>query len=494
MKKIIFIFSLFLLFNCSDDEPLRTENFITLFHLEINGNLISGDINNENNSITFNLTDADITSLIPKIKISDGASISPQINTPQNFNNNIRYTVTAENGIEREYVVIVNNKILSSENLVTLFQLNINNQIYSADIEQQTGNITLDLVGAELNNLVPNIKISDKATIFPNPNIAQDFRTIVNYTVTAENGEQKSYQVNIKNRPFNTEKKIINFKVGLNGENIEARLDEDQKTISFETGSLNISRLTPEIIISENASISPASGEIVDFTNPVIYTVTAENGETTEYEVKINKAYEINAQTAIGPRTGAQLLFTRGELFITLSFLNPSITDAEIFLNDGVNETKLSVDKLETYENQRVLNYVVTTKIPENTITSNNYNIVYKLNDLIVKSDVVIDVLAENSPKINSINQNSYSFGDNLIITGENLTDFIGVRSNGSFYLFNPAGSVDVELNPEKTEYLLKMNNSFSRSAFFPYDAVTRNVIFLGPNNRTGDQVRINVN
>ncbi|MBI5541158.1 MAG: fibronectin type III domain-containing protein, partial [Bacteroidia bacterium] len=43
----------------------------------------------------------------------------------------------------------------------------------------------------------------------------------------------------------------------------------------------NITALTPTITVSPGATISPASGVAQDFTNPVTYTVTAENGTST---------------------------------------------------------------------------------------------------------------------------------------------------------------------------------------------------------------------
>lgn len=45
--------------------------------------------------------------------------------------------------------------------------------------------------------------------------------------------------------------------------------------------------LAPEIVIT-GASISPASGTAQDFTNPVTYTVTAEDGTTQAYTVYVD--------------------------------------------------------------------------------------------------------------------------------------------------------------------------------------------------------------
>ncbi len=58
--------------------------------------------------------------------------------------------------------------------------------------------------------------------------------------------------------------------------------------VSYSTESLN--GLVPTIAVSENATIAPASGVAQDFTGPVTYTVTAEDGTTTkEWTVNVSK-------------------------------------------------------------------------------------------------------------------------------------------------------------------------------------------------------------
>ena len=49
----------------------------------------------------------------------------------------------------------------------------------------------------------------------------------------------------------------------------------------------DITQLVPTIVVSEGATVNPASGVAQDFTNPVTYTVTAQNGTTAEYTVTV---------------------------------------------------------------------------------------------------------------------------------------------------------------------------------------------------------------
>ncbi len=71
-----------------------------------------------------------------------------------------------------------------------------------------------------------------------------------------------------------------------------AVIDSENATVtsvvSYQTESLN--GLVPTIAISDYATIAPASGVAQDFTGPVTYTVTAEDGTTTkEWTVNVSK-------------------------------------------------------------------------------------------------------------------------------------------------------------------------------------------------------------
>jgi len=78
---------------------------------------------------------------------------------------------------------------------------------------------------------------------------------------------------------------ILTFKVGdtvgtISGTEIQVRLPLDS--------SFNTETVSPVITLSDKATVSPSSGTSVDFSKPVEYTVTAEDGTTVKkYTVKI---------------------------------------------------------------------------------------------------------------------------------------------------------------------------------------------------------------
>jgi len=52
----------------------------------------------------------------------------------------------------------------------------------------------------------------------------------------------------------------------------------------------SVTNLTPVISVPDSATISPSSGVAQDFTNPVTYTVTAQDGSTQNYVVTVKIA------------------------------------------------------------------------------------------------------------------------------------------------------------------------------------------------------------
>ena len=70
----------------------------------------------------------------------------------------------------------------------------------------------------------------------------------------------------------------------------DATIDQEAHTVSLTIPEgIDKTTIRPEIIVSEGAVVTPASGAMQDFTNPVEYTVVSPNGETTNvYTVTVN--------------------------------------------------------------------------------------------------------------------------------------------------------------------------------------------------------------
>ena len=165
-------------------------------------------------------------------------------------------------------------------------------QILKFEVEGVVGNIDDDAktvvldfpAGTDVSHMTPTITISDYATVEPESGVAQDFTSPVYYTVTAMNGTTAQYMVEAVVHDVDNEKSILSFVI----DGVEGEINEIAKTVSLTMPEdTDVTGLVPTIEVSDGATVSPASGEAQDFTNPVEYTVTAQNGTTAVYTVTV---------------------------------------------------------------------------------------------------------------------------------------------------------------------------------------------------------------
>ena len=90
----------------------------------------------------------------------------------------------------------------SIENNITNFD--IPNQVGEEIINDTEHTVTLDVeAGTDVSDIVPTIEISNLATIDPASGISQNFTTPVEYTVTAENGDEQIWTITVIVLPTN---------------------------------------------------------------------------------------------------------------------------------------------------------------------------------------------------------------------------------------------------------------------------------------------------
>ena len=152
-------------------------------------------------------------------------------------------------------------------------------------VDESSKIVVLDFpAGTDVSHLTPTITISTYATIEPESGVEQDFTNPVYYTVTAMNGTTAQYMVEAVVHDADNEKSIRSFVI----DDVEGVIDEFSKTVTVQMPQgTDVTELVPTIEVSEGATVSPASGEAQDFTNPVSYTVTAQNGTTAVYTVTV---------------------------------------------------------------------------------------------------------------------------------------------------------------------------------------------------------------
>ncbi len=91
--------------------------------------------------------------------------------------------------------------------------------------------------------------------------------------------------------PLSSQKSILSFSFDSLMNAKKGIIDETNKQISvLLDASTDLSKLTPTIIISPKATISPDSKLFQDFSKEIIYTITAEDGSKVLYKVTVTKS------------------------------------------------------------------------------------------------------------------------------------------------------------------------------------------------------------
>jgi outer membrane protein assembly factor BamB len=188
-----------ILYGCKKHNTLSASDEITGFAFKAADNpSLKADVYGVigTDTITVGVPQAtDLSALIPLITYS-GQTLHPGSGVDQDFSLPVQYTVTAQDGATRSYVVIVNR--LSAAKAITSFVFRAaNNQGLTADVAGSIGNDTIRVnmdptVGVTA--LVPSIVITG-VSISPADSAVQNFSVPVRYTVTAADGTSKVYTV-----------------------------------------------------------------------------------------------------------------------------------------------------------------------------------------------------------------------------------------------------------------------------------------------------------
>lgn len=204
------------------------------------------------------------------------------------FSSPVRYTVRAENGETRNYLVSVRGEDNNAKKITGFY---FTGPVAAGVIDEYGKTITVTVPnGTKLDSLTPTIYYTG-ASLNPAPGRATDFSSPVIYTVTARNGTVQPYTVRVSPKASSA-KEITAFSfpgVGVLDTVIGAVPDADGHipiaiTVSERT---NMSALTP-LITHTGKTISPDPGSVRDFRNPVIFRVTAEDGSTKDYAVSVH--------------------------------------------------------------------------------------------------------------------------------------------------------------------------------------------------------------
>ena len=204
------------------------------------------------------------------------------------------------------------------------------------DSDEATVDVTV-LFGSDVTAITPTVTVSENAEYGPQG--AVDFSAPVTFTVTNTVSDVvKDWLVTV-HFTENTEAEITGFTLAEQA--ADAVINSAEATVDIEVVfGTDVTALTPTVTISENATVDPESGETLDFSDLVTYTVTAEDGTIKTWSVSVTVATENHAADILmfelDEQTGpAEIDMDEQEIHIEVEFgtdvtiLTPSITISE---------------------------------------------------------------------------------------------------------------------------------------------------------------------
>ena len=184
---------------------------------------------------------------------------------------------------------------------ISAFSLTVSGTTYKGTIDNQKGTIVIN--GVDDSNLtttkfIPSITLGKGTTVCsPVPGLEQDFSSEVRYTVNGSDVVSRTYTVNVYNKEGqrisasggNTgpvtpaTARITTFKVF----GVEGVIDDSAGTITITLpDGTDVTRVAPVVTVPAGAVVSPVSGEVVNLSMPVAYTVTLGSNSRT-YTVRV---------------------------------------------------------------------------------------------------------------------------------------------------------------------------------------------------------------
>ena len=240
-----------------------------------------GQINENTKEINLTLPlGTDLTTLTPTLRHTAArATIGGQAEgSPVDLSNPVEILLSLDQYSERYTLRTVTGD--SSECDILSYSINGEKAIITGD------KITLTLpYGTGLTGVEPEIQISEDAKLTQKPD-SLAFGKNLTYTVTAQNGDTRTYTVVLTETPISQENEMLSFSYG----SMQAEINQDKGTVKLQVpDGTNLEKLTPTVKISEFASVYPESGQAVDFSgsDPVVYTVISQSGVTNKYRVTV---------------------------------------------------------------------------------------------------------------------------------------------------------------------------------------------------------------
>lgn len=290
----------------------------------------------------------DLSSLdLESADLAEGASVSPDPSSIKDWTTPQEITVTAEDGTEKTWVVVVSAVLNSATDFQIAFekQFKINRSGDTIYLKLENGE-TLEEAALE------SWSISEGATISPDPDSVESWKAQQTFEVVAENGTKKSWVLDLSiaeaGETVSSDKELLS--ISAEGELSEATIDASAKTIVLHLpnaaalASVNIS-----LSISETASHNLVV-EGLDLRTSKTFQITAEDMSSVEWTISAdfpNVAPKIESISIGSGKVAGVIDEEKGTIFFNMDFNTDkdlrSLAVSALTLSEGAETSDIKV-------------------------------------------------------------------------------------------------------------------------------------------------------
>lgn len=256
----------------------------------------------------------DTANLMIYARVSYGATATPSLDGKKGMDLSDwrTFTITSGDGTNtRTYRIKATARTQAS---ISAFSLTIGGTVYEGAIDNKANTITVS--GVDDSNLsstsfAPDVTLGPGTKVCsPAPGLPQDFSKVVQYIVAGdENVVSRTYTVSVLNK----EGKLISGSGSGGGDTpvtpvagakitafsvlgVDGVIDQSAGTITVTLpDGTDVTAVAPSVTVTAGAVVSPVSGEVVNLTAPVVYTVTL-GEDTASYTVTVKYERSVSQQ------------------------------------------------------------------------------------------------------------------------------------------------------------------------------------------------------
>lgn len=428
--------------------------------------LVIGVIDESTKTISLKVPkDTDVTVLVPTIITSEDAIVNYKSGEEHNFSSPVKYTLTAQDGSKKEYSIVIS-FLESAKNAITEFMFEEFSPVLKGIIDQENKSIKVLIpwnakltTDYDIYSMTPSITVSEDASIDPLSGSSESFNFIRTFTVSAENGDQQTYSVDVsvQEAPLPTvdlsyikkEYKIGDY-IEIKGTNFTPNCYIILKNKTFECTLTEITETSMKILVESSLMFRPGNVNVILKIRGVKFDLGT---------IKFLPPPASFTQFSTSNYDGNNILTIRGTNF---SAGNNKV----YFVGNGINQ----IACIEKENNETFIYVIIPPFIP-----TGEYNIKLVVDGQESTSTKTVGVImsTEIKPVITGVNKTTIAGGETLEIYGKNFTFYknIGERVNTG-WMDNWSSTKNIYgtiISDEKIEVVIDRNRLSSDNKYSFY-------------------------